>query len=43
MFWDHQGWGEANSGFKFEITNKPGLIKGGKIVMVTDVNYVFPI
>ena len=39
-YWGHQGWGEANSGLTFKITNNIGVNKGGKIVMVTDVDCV---
>ena len=40
--WGCQGWVESNSVPTFKISNKPGGIKGGKIVMVTDVDCVLP-
>ena len=40
--WGHKGWGEANSGLMFKILNRPGVRKGGHIVMVTDVYHVLP-
>ena len=41
-YWGRQGWAEANSGIMFEIMNKNGMSKVGKIVMVTYVGNVFP-
>ena len=38
----HQVWGDANSGPTFNIINKYGVTKGGKIVLVTDVDRLFP-
>ena len=40
--WSRQLWGEVNSGIMSKIMNKPGVSKGGQIVMVTDVDFFFP-
>ena len=34
--------GHTNSGITFKITNNPGVIKVGNIVMVTKVDHVTP-
>ena len=41
-YWGQQGWDNTNSGITFKITNNPGVIKVGNIVMVTDVDHVSP-
>ena len=40
--WGHGGFGEAGSGLIGRIINKPGVTKGGQIVMVSDVNRIRP-
>ena len=40
--WGNQEWGEAINGLIFKIKNKPGEIKVGQKVLVTDVDRVFP-
>jgi hypothetical protein len=34
--WGHQGWGEPGSGLVKRILNKPGVCKGGQIVLLYD-------
>ena len=41
--WCQQVWDEANSVLAFKIVNRPGVSKGGKIVMVTDLDSFLPI
>ena len=40
--WGHGGFGESGSGLIGRIINKPGITKGGQIVMVSDVNRIRP-
>ena len=40
--WGHQGYGEAGSGLMGRIVGKPGITKGGQIVMVSDVHWIRP-
>ena len=40
--WGHGGFGEAGSGLVGRIMGKPGVSKGGHIVMVSDVTRVQP-
>ena len=40
--WGHGGFGEADSGLVGQIMGKPGVLKGGQIVMVSDVNRMQP-
>jgi hypothetical protein len=40
--WGHGGFGEAGSGFIGQIINKPGVTKGGQIVMISDVHCIRP-
>ena len=40
--WGHAGYGEAGSGITGRIMNKPGISKGGQIVVVTDSNRIRP-
>jgi hypothetical protein len=38
----HCGFGEAGSGLIGQIIKKPGVTKGGQIIMVSDVHHVRP-
>jgi hypothetical protein len=40
--WGHGGFGEAGSGLVGRIMGKPGISKGGQIVMISDVNRIRP-
>ena len=40
--WGHGGFGEVDSGLVGRIMGKPGVSKGGQIVMVSDVNRMGP-
>ena len=40
--WGHGGYGEAGSGLVGRIMGKPGVSKGGQIVMISDVNWMRP-
>jgi hypothetical protein len=40
--WGHGGFGEAGSGLIGRIINKPGVTKGGQIVMISDVHRIRP-
>jgi hypothetical protein len=40
--WGHGGFGEAGSGLIGRILNKPGVTKGGQIVMISDVHRIRP-
>ena len=40
--WVHQGWVEAQSGLVRKIINKPGVCKGGQVVLVYDVDRIRP-
>jgi hypothetical protein len=40
--WGHGGFGEAGSGLIGRILNKPGITKGGQIVMISDVHRIRP-
>jgi hypothetical protein len=40
--WGHGGFGEAGSGIIGRILNKPGVTKGGQIVMISDVHRIRP-
>ena len=40
--WGHAGYGEAGSGITGRIMNKPGISKGGQIVVITDSNRIRP-
>ena len=40
--WGHGGYGEAGSGLCGRITGKPGITKGGQIVILSDVGSVRP-
>ncbi len=40
--WGHGGFGEPGSGIIGRILNKPGVTKGGQIVMISDVHRVRP-
>ena len=42
MTWEYAGYGEAGSGITGRIVNKPGIPKGGKIVIVSDCNRIRP-
>ena len=41
-YWGIQIWSEFNIGPTLKIMKNPGLIKGGKLVFVTDVGFVHP-
>ena len=40
--WGHKGWGEPQSSPAKRITNKPGVCKGGYVVLVSDVDRIWP-
>jgi len=40
--WGHGGYGEAGSGLVGRILGKPGVTKGGQIVLVSDVHRIRP-
>ena len=40
--WGHSGFGEARSGLVGQIMGKPGVLKGGQIVMISEVNRMGP-
>jgi hypothetical protein len=40
--WGHGGFGEAGSGLVGRIMGKPGISKGGQIVMISNVNWIWP-
>jgi len=40
--WGHEGFGEAGSGLTGRIMGKPGVTKGGQIVVVSDVGRIRP-
>ena len=40
--WGHEGFGEAGSGLTGRIVGKPGVTKGGQIVMLSDVDRIRP-
>jgi len=40
--WGHQGWGEPGSGLVKRILNKPGVCKGGQIVLLCDQDRIQP-
>ncbi len=40
--WGHNGYGVASSGLVSLILNKPGITRGGQVVIVSDVDRIRP-
>ena len=40
--WGHAGYGKTGSGITGRIMNKPGILKGGQIVNISDTNIIQP-